>query len=280
MAKSKFFRAFVEGQTVSDGRKVEAAWIDQIVGNFNPATAPVRINCEHIKGFSPEPPFNGYGDVIAVKAQTDTIEIDGKSVQRRALYCQVDGNDQLVAIRKAGQKPYPSVEISPNFAGTGKIGLIGLAVTDNPASLGVEALTFSALKPMFDGRKTAPENLFSAIELSEPIEFEAAPPAAEDGAINTFKSWLSGLVAGQPKVEEPKPIEQPKPANDNFAALLTEGLGKLADTIQASSATNSAAIAKVAGDLAALEAKIEQAPNGFSRRPAATGADATIETDC
>src|SRR5690348_2466765 len=71
MAKSKFFRVFVEGFTVSDGRKIEAAWIDDIVATFNTANYTPRINVEHIKGYSPEPPFNGYGDVVAVKAQTD-----------------------------------------------------------------------------------------------------------------------------------------------------------------------------------------------------------------
>ena len=30
MAKSKFFRAFVAGQTISDGRKIDSAWIDPV----------------------------------------------------------------------------------------------------------------------------------------------------------------------------------------------------------------------------------------------------------
>jgi len=38
--KSKFFRAFVEGQTISDGRKIDADWIDQIVETFNTETYP------------------------------------------------------------------------------------------------------------------------------------------------------------------------------------------------------------------------------------------------
>ena len=121
MAKSKFFRVFVEGFTASDGRKIEAAWIDDIVATFNPATFTPRINCEHIKGFSPEPPFNAYGSVTAVKAQTDEITVDGQPVRRRALYAQIDPNAQLLSINKAGQKIFTSVEISPDFGGTGKV---------------------------------------------------------------------------------------------------------------------------------------------------------------
>ena len=42
MGKSKFFRVFVEGFTVSDGRKIEAAWIDDIVATFNTANYTPR----------------------------------------------------------------------------------------------------------------------------------------------------------------------------------------------------------------------------------------------
>jgi hypothetical protein len=43
---------------------------------------------------------------------------------------------------KAGQKVYTSMEIQPNFANSGKCYLVGLAVTDDPASLGTEYLEF------------------------------------------------------------------------------------------------------------------------------------------
>ncbi len=45
---------------------------------------------------------------------------------------------------KKGQKLFTSMEVSPKFAGYGKAYLVGLAATDNPASLGTEMLTFSA----------------------------------------------------------------------------------------------------------------------------------------
>jgi hypothetical protein len=43
---------------------------------------------------------------------------------------------------RAGQKVYTSMEIRPNFANSGKCYLVGLAVTDDPASLGTEYLEF------------------------------------------------------------------------------------------------------------------------------------------
>lgn len=282
MVKSKFFRVFVEGFTASDGRKIEAQWIDDIVATFNAATFPVRINCEHIKGFSPEPPFNAYGDVTAVRAQTDEIEIDGEKRRCRALYAQIAPNDQLVAINRKGQKLYTSVEISPDFAGTGKTGLVGLAVTDNPASLGTEALSFSALKPMFDARKQSPANLFSAA-IEADIELEADASGVAE-AIATGFARVAALFSrqggeaptGAGARNEQNPVT---PANDNGLdlAAFSAALGQQV----------AAAVKPVSDDLAALRGRFDSLKTtlekteqtGFSRAPA-TGAAAELLTDC
>ncbi|AXB75484.1 GPO family capsid scaffolding protein [Novosphingobium sp. P6W] len=284
MAKSKFFRVFVEGFTASDGRKIEASWIDDIVATFNADTYSPRINIEHIKGYSPEPPFNGYGDVVAVKAQTDELVIGGQSKRCRALYAQVEPNDQLLAMRAKGQKPYPSVEISPDFAGTGKVGLVGLGLTDNPASLGTEAFNFSAFKPMFDARKTSPANLFS--EAFEPIEIELEDTPADAASIaEATKSGMLAAFATFFKGDKPKeqPAQQtPAPANDNvfdmdrFATILSE---------QVTAATKPAneGLAALRADFNVLKAKLESTeqvpPLTFKRSPA-TGGTGKVATDC
>ncbi|HEA8597063.1 TPA: GPO family capsid scaffolding protein, partial [Escherichia coli] len=67
---------------------------------------------------------------------------------------------------KKGQKLFTSMEVSPKFADTGKAYLVGLAATDDPASLGTEMLTFSASaahNPLAN-RKQNPANLFTAAE--------------------------------------------------------------------------------------------------------------------
>lgn len=281
MAKSKFFRVFVEGFTASDGRKIEASWIDDIVSTFNAETYTPRINIEHIKGYSPEPPFNGYGDVVAVKAQTDELVIDGQTVRRRALYAQVEPNEQLIAMRAKGQKPFPSVEISPDFAGTGKVGLVGLALTDNPASLGTEAFNFSALKPMFDARKSSPNNLFSEAFEAVEIDLEEAPvdvPGIASAIAAGFASLAAKFTSGS---EKPKGQEQetPKPANDNSfdVAAFCAGLGE--QMVAAVKPANDA-VAKLQGDFAALVTKLESTEQtGFSRAPATGGSNA-IQTNC
>ncbi|QDK32577.1 GPO family capsid scaffolding protein [Sphingomonas sp. IC081] len=282
MAKSKFFRVFVEGFTASDGRKIEASWIEDIVSTFNVGTYTPRINCEHIKGFSPEPPFNAYGSVSAVKAQTDELVIDGETVRRRALYAQIEPNEQLLKINKQGQKIFTSVEISPDFGGTGKVGLIGLAVTDNPASLGTEALSFSALKPMFDARKQHPDNLFSAA-IEADIGMEDGP-ADTAGMAEAAKSGILAAFATMFKTEKPKEQAAPPkaPANDNSfdVAAFSTALGE-----QVVLAVKPAydTIAELRADFAKLKAQLEseEQPQDFTRAPATGGGgNATFLTDC
>ena len=144
MAKTKFFRVAVEGATL-DGRVIERAWIEQMAASYDPATYTARINCEHIAGYSPDRPFNAYGSVLSLKAEDVELTINGEKKTLLALYAEIDANDQLVEINKAGQKLFTSCEIHPNFAGEGKAYLVGLAVTDQPASLGTEALKFAVM---------------------------------------------------------------------------------------------------------------------------------------
>ena len=273
--KSKFFRAFVAGQTISDGRKIDDAWIDQIVETFNTATYTPRINVEHLSGYSPEPPFNGYGDVVAVRAQTDDIEIGGKTEKLKALYCQVDGNDQLVGLVAKNQKPYPSVELTDSYAGCGKVGLIGLAFTDKPASIGTQALQFS---------RTAPGSLFSQGGDAVTLEFETpvSDPTKVEGAVAGFFSALAAKVTGaKPDKVEPA-VTPPTPANDNFdAAAFTTQVGEaVSQSIAAALAPVTAAYTALEAKFTTLQGKLEKTPEPQFNRAPANGGTGEAVTDC
>lgn len=123
------------GQTV-DGRQLSAQEIIDMANTYNPALYAGRINIEHILGFSPNPPFNAYGDILAIEA-----------VQENGVWClynTISALPNLVEMNKDGQKLYPSIEFYRDFAGTGKAYQVGLAFTDTPASLGTEPLKFSS----------------------------------------------------------------------------------------------------------------------------------------
>lgn len=275
MAKSKFFRAFVSGATISDGRVITDEMIDQVVATFSAENYSPRINIEHVAGYSPEPPFNGYGDVIAVKSQTDSFTIDGKAEDRKALYLQVDANDQLVALGKADQKPYPSVELTPNYAGTDKIGLIGLAFTDTPASIGTQRLQFS---------RTAPGTVFAASPDAVTLEFEtpASDPAKVEGAVAGFFSALAATLRGG-KHEKIEPVTPtPTPANDNFdpAAFSTQIGAAVASSIAAALKPVTDTQTALEGQFATLRAKLEKTPEPQFNRTPANGGTGEPVTDC
>lgn len=270
MAKlSKYFRAFVAGQTISDGRTITDEMIDQVVETFNRTVYSPRINIEHLTGFSPEPPFNGYGDVVAVKAQDDSFNIAGKDETRRALYVQVEANDQLVKLSAAEQKPYPSVELTPDYAGTGKIGLIGLAFTDTPASIGTQKLQFA---------RSAPGTLFSASTEAVALEFEAGSASVTDAIVAGFARLADMFKRTTEEPGTPPPAPAPAPANDNnmdFAAF-TRAMG---DAVAAAVKPAHDAIAATQAELSSLKSQLETTPAGFSRPPATGGAGQHL-TDC
>ncbi|ELY5801085.1 GPO family capsid scaffolding protein [Cronobacter sakazakii] len=160
--KAKRFRVGVEGAT-TDGREIQREWLEQMAASYNPEVYTALINLEHIKSYLPESTFNRYGRVTALVAE----EIqDGPLKGKMALYADVEPTSALVELVKKGQKLFTSMEVSPKFADTGKAYLVGLAATDDPASLGTEMLTFSASaahNPLAN-RKQSPENLFTAAE--------------------------------------------------------------------------------------------------------------------
>lgn len=166
--KSNWFRVAVAGDT-TDGREIQPEWIIQMAESYNPNTYGARVNVEHIRSAFPDSSFGAYGDVLAVK--TEKVEIDGE--QKDALFVQIKPNANLIELNKRGQKVYSSIEVDRNFAKTGKAYLVGLAVTDSPASLGTEMLQFAStakVNPLAD-RKQNPDNIFTASQ-EVSLEFE------------------------------------------------------------------------------------------------------------
>jgi len=291
MAKTRFFRIAVEGGT-TDGRVIERDWIDQMATGYNPATYTASINCEHIRGYSPEAPFNSYGTVVALKADDIDLTIDGKTEKRRALLAQLDPNDQLLTVNRAKQKLFTSCEISPNFGGTGKAGLVGLAITDNPASLGTEMLEFAAkagdANP-FSARKQDKANIITAAtEADIVLEGDGSDPT---GLLASIKGMFDGFTAkfAKPDDAPAQPITPPaggtgakEPANDNGLAEFARSIGETVNNAIATFAQASdAKVQKVSDDLAALTTRLSnsEAPGGQPRQ-LSTGGGTSIVTDC
>ncbi|MCY2348780.1 GPO family capsid scaffolding protein [Klebsiella pneumoniae] len=191
MAKkvSKWFRIGVEGDTC-DGRVISATDIQEMAETFDHRVYGCRINLEHLKGILPDGPFSRYGDVVELKS--DRIDDDSVLNGKLALFAKITPTDDLIAMNKKLQKVYTSMEIQPNFANSGKCYLVGLAVTDDPASLGTEYLEFcrgAKFNPL-NRFKAAPGNLISVATLAE-LEFEDLPENVFTALSDKVKSIFS-----------------------------------------------------------------------------------------
>lgn len=189
----KRFRVAREGQTV-DGRELTRQEIQEMADTYNPKHYAGRINIEHFGGWSPEPPFNAYGDILKVEA----VDENGKL----HLYNEISALPNFVALNKKGQKIYPSIEFYRNFAGTGKAYQVGLGMTDTPASLGTQAIKFSNNRHSLS---TQPDSEIY-INMSEQNQ-------------NEGKSLIEQLK--EAFTPAPKPKEQ---FSDELAAQLTQGV--------------------------------------------------------
>ena len=261
MPKSQLFRVATEGAT-TDGRNIDRATIEQLAASYNPKTSGARIWLEHIRGILPDSQFKAYGDVIAVKAE----EVDTDNGKKLALFAQIEPTPELVAINKAKQKLYTSLEIQPDFADTAQPYLVGLGVTDSPASLGTDALKFSA------NRKQQSSNLFSTAVEVELVFDEPAGVKLADAVKNLLSRFSnkSGTDAAQ-FADISEAVEalagHVVTANDNYAGALA----RLEKAETALTATQK--------ELAAFKKQMDEAPGNGARRPPATGNDGAVQTE-
>jgi hypothetical protein len=127
--KSKWFKVATSGPTV-DGREIKEEWIKDMAETYDMDEYTASIFKDHY-GWS-----GNYGQVVAVKTEKD-------AKGRLCLFAQIKANKMLLELNKAGQKLFTSIRVIEDFAATGKAYLMHLAITDEPASLGTDRLSFS-----------------------------------------------------------------------------------------------------------------------------------------
>ncbi|WNK67597.1 GPO family capsid scaffolding protein [Pantoea agglomerans] len=278
--KAKRFRIAVEGAT-TDGRVISRDWISQMAKNYSPEMYGARINMEHIRGYAADSTFRRFGDVTAVEAE----EIgEGPLKGKLALFGWIDPTPELVELTKARQKIYTSIEVNPEFADTGEAYLVGLAVTDDPASLGTEILSFSATAKVnpLASRKQDKGNLFTAAEETV-IEFEeVAEPSP------SLLARISAMFSAKKKTdgEQFADVGAAVTAVAEQVQLNAESQALKLSALEQSVTARLEAIEQQAGEdraaFAALQGQLSQTDGSFTRRPAATGSDpkSGAQTDC
>ncbi|MEM4990632.1 GPO family capsid scaffolding protein [Collimonas sp. H4R21] len=273
--KSKFFRVAVEGAT-TDGRVIDRAFIQQMAANFDPDLYGARIWMEHLRSTWSNGEFKAYGDVTAVKAEEVTIG----GTKKLALFAQISPTPELVAMNKARQKIYTSIEINPKFADTDQAYLVGLAVTDSPASLGTEVLSFAAQHPdsnPFTSRKQDPGNLFTAA-VETALEFEEDPITEPEGI--KLSDAVKAIL---------KRFTSKTSADQMQFADITEAVSTLAAHVGENAEQYAAAVTRIetletalkeSNDaFAAFKQQIDSTDANATQRPAATGGDGALQAE-
>ena len=243
--KSKWFRIAVAGDT-TDGREIQADWIIQMADNYDPNTYGARINMEHFRSVFPDGVFGAYGDVLALK--TEKVDINGE--EKDALFAQIEPTQSLIELNKKKQKVYTSIEVDDNFANKGSAYLVGLAVTDSPASLGTEMLQFAAgakVNP-FSDKKQKPENLFTAAQ-EVSLEFEE---------VKEQQSYSAGLL------DKVKKLFSKQEQNDKKSAESFSEQEQAIVEIATETANQGKAVSKIENDFNTLNTAHEQLQNDFT----------------
>lgn len=276
---SDFVRIATSGRT-ADGREISPEWVDQMAATYDPEVYGARIWLEHMRGLLAGGPFDALGDVVALEARD--VAINGDT--RRGLFARISPTPSLEAMVAARQKVYTSVEVDPDFAGTGQAYLVGLGVTDSPAALGTTALAFTvagrfgelAASPGDGSHLTDPEPL-EGLSFSSPAAPQPEPAPARgdeaDSAPDTAAqiSELAALHAQFQRLdgETAAHLAEREAAQTELAAQVSElaaQVGRFAD---------------LAARLTALEEAMDTTPSpDYRPRPPATGGHRHARTDC
>lgn len=263
-----------EGATI-DGRNISRDALVQMAANYDPKVYTAMANLEHYLSMLPDSVFSAYGKVVSLSTQ-EAIILGEKKMQLLAV---VDVNDAVVEMQKTGKKLFSSMEMVPNFINKGVAYLTGLAFTDSPASLGTEALKFSA--------QQGKESLYSFGDEVE-LEFEAITPNVEPSLF----ARVADLLKFKGKNDDKRFADvgeavtaialSQKDLLEKFTSPATSDT-KLTE-LSAQLSKLQADYDKVLAEFAALNKTVEayaNTPNSQVQRPAALGGNGgSIATDC
>ena len=209
------------GDTI-DGREITEQDLIDAAETYDQEEYTAVINSDHLLWL-----YGNFGHVDQVRLGTD-------KKGRTTLQAKLAPNSRLIEKNKNGQGVFTSMELWPNFANSGKTYLSGLAVTDEPASLGTSMLKFSkesGNKPDRIYSKASEEKLTldDHEEDKDSVLKNLAASLAE-----VFKLHKSNQENTQPPANDPSEDDMSKEALEKLqqqGASLESAVTKLADSI-------------------------------------------------
>ncbi|MFJ4249354.1 GPO family capsid scaffolding protein [Pseudomonas sp. NPDC089741] len=203
-----FWKRVATSGTTADGREILPQELRDIAETYKPSKYTAVIWCDHERW------SGSHGTVYAVRLVEEGDDLEEGQI---ALEAQLKPNDRLLYLNDQGQKLFTSIEITPNFAGSGKAYLTGLGVTDEPASLGTQELYFS--------KKTHRDAFYAAsVELGS---FEEEPQGEVGKLIGLLTGLFKRFAVDAPPAEPTTPTESKPPMDEATATALKALLAQL-----------------------------------------------------
>ncbi|MDY7569392.1 GPO family capsid scaffolding protein [Pseudomonas sp. CCC4.1] len=288
-------RVATSGPTV-DGRVILPQELRDIAETYSIATYTASIWSEHERW------SGAHGTVFAVRLVEDADDLPPGQV---ALEAQLKPNQRLLYLNDQGEKLFTSIEVTPDFANTGKAYLTGLAVTDSPASLGTQELYFSrqtgkpvhyaAAVPLGALKEEEPTgemgkvfSMFSKLLKRfgiDEVPDDSSPTTTEENnemdettgtALKALRDQLLIIVAGLDSVIEVAAAEAPEP-DDALIEVVQEAVDDVVTSAETEfkSKKQGKANKTLANQFAALTKEFNDMKNTSAGRslPKTTGAD-------
>lgn len=189
----------------ADGRTIDPQWLRDMAETYDPSVYRAKIWPDHIR-FG-----NTYGTVLDLAMEEDKGVV--------SLFASMAVNAQYVWDNQYDQRLSFSIEVGENFAGSGKAYLVGLGITDSPASLGTDELKFSR-RVALGGQSGA--RVFAGAPIDS--TFLSQPDDAEPAAPGWFTRFIKKFSSEDPSMD-PKQLEA-------FSARLDGLEGQLKDIKQ------------------------------------------------
>lgn len=260
----KKFKVMTSGTTV-DGRNVTRAQLHAMAAAYNPAVYGARVNIEHYLSPFPDSVFSAMGDVVSLSAEDIN---EGPLAGEAHLFAEIEPAQRMKDMIADGKKIYSSIEMHPNFPLTKGPYLIGLAMTDTPASLGTDKLKFTAEKRaeiMRFSSQDAEVTLFTTSFEAEMIELAAQ--RSDEGT-----KWYARVmdILGKGQRTDDQRFSQVHQAVEAVAQAQSDQFDRFS-TIEQERQQDKAAIQKLTSDLDALRQQLGNTDANFSQRPPANG---------
>ncbi|EKS2238796.1 GPO family capsid scaffolding protein [Salmonella enterica] len=267
----KKFRVAVSGSTI-DGREISGELLKAAAKNYDPTVYGARVNVEHIKSIFPNSELCAMGDVTALSAEDIT---EGPLAGRVALNAEIEPTDRMKKLTDEGKKIYSSIELYPD-ALDGKPYIMGLAMTDTPASLGTERLKFAAQQReqvmKFSNQHTEAPMFTEAME-AEIIEL--AEQRSEEG-----KQWFSRVMEliGKGRKSDGEQFSQVREAVEGVAQSHADLLDRFNDMSRQHDSDHKT-IEKLSTELTTLRDQLTSQDGDTKDRFRATGGNAAEMPD-